>query len=251
MIIGPGGLCHVAASACHFAWIADEIGTDDIVCTLCKISQLIISVPVEVSFLSFWLGSWNSPLSSKDDVSHEQVPSLPRCLRPQASGCMGEQQKERYIMSINLDAHYMYPSWTPLSPMSPTKQGKATRKPIVEPKRPIASPKTSKRALITNLGLVTSNALLSIAEYAPLPGIKHAAQAATFFFSTIDVCGHSLQSLCYWNLSKHHSFSFFLESSSEQRGLPDHRWWCRKAYRLYMALSREIWKSEKVGESWD
>jgi hypothetical protein len=66
--------------------------------------------------------------------------------------------------------------------MSATKQAK---KPVA-PKRSKANPKTSKRAWVTNSGLVISNLLLYVAECASLLGVQHAAQAATLVFSTIE-----------------------------------------------------------------
>jgi hypothetical protein len=77
--------------------------------------------------------------------------------------------------------------------MSPTKQVKATKKPLVEPKRSKTNRKTSKRDWAANGGLVISTALLNVAQCASLLGVQHAAQAAVTVFSTIEVCeGHPL-----------------------------------------------------------
>jgi len=70
--------------------------------------------------------------------------------------------------------------------MSPTRPVKATKKPIVEPKRPKANPKTSKRALAVNSGIVIANVLSNVAQFAQIPGIKLAADAASMVFNTID-----------------------------------------------------------------
>lgn len=83
--------------------------------------------------------------------------------------------------------------------MSPAKQVKATKNPVVQPKRPKANPKTSKdtkRAWAVNSGIVISNVLLNVAQYAPLLGVQHAAQAASMVFTTLEVCGGTSFNLC-------------------------------------------------------
>ena len=73
--------------------------------------------------------------------------------------------------------------------MPPTKQGKAAKKPVVQPTRPKSNLKPSKRAWAVNGGIVVSGVLLNVAQYSLLPGIQHAAQAASMFFATIEVRG--------------------------------------------------------------
>jgi len=70
--------------------------------------------------------------------------------------------------------------------MPPTKQASATKKPVVQPKRPKSNLKPSKRAWAVNGGLVVSGVLLNVAQYASLLGVQHAALAASTFFSTIE-----------------------------------------------------------------
>lgn len=76
---------------------------------------------------------------------------------------------------------------------------KVIKKPVIKPKRPKNNPKTSKdlkRAWAVNSGIVVSSVLLSIAQGASLLGVQHAAQAASIFFTTIEVCGGRSFSLC-------------------------------------------------------
>ena len=80
--------------------------------------------------------------------------------------------------------------------MSPKKQVKATKKPVVQPKRPKANLKTSKRDWAVNSGIVISTVLLNVAQCASILGVQHAAQAATMFFTTIEVCRRSSFILC-------------------------------------------------------
>lgn len=70
--------------------------------------------------------------------------------------------------------------------MSPKNQGKATKKQVVEPERSKANPKTSKRAWALNSGLVISNVLYNVAEFAPIPALKYAAQAVATFLGTVE-----------------------------------------------------------------
>lgn len=91
--------------------------------------------------------------------------------------------------NTSLEHHY---------PMS-RKQVKATKKPVVQPKRPKAKPKTSRdstRAWAVNSGIVISDVIVNVAQYASLLGIQHAAQAASLVFTTIQVCGGTSFNLC-------------------------------------------------------
>ena len=89
--------------------------------------------------------------------------------------------------------------------MSPTKQLEVedTKKPVIQPKLPKSNPKTSKNSKRTSLstravngGIVISNILLNIAQCASLPGVQHAAQAASMVFTTIEVCGGTSLYFC-------------------------------------------------------
>jgi hypothetical protein len=73
--------------------------------------------------------------------------------------------------------------------MSSRKQGKATKKPVIDPKRSKANPQNTKRHWALNGGLIISSVLLNVAQSSSLLGIQHAAQAASTVFSTIEVCG--------------------------------------------------------------
>ena len=101
--------------------------------------------------------------------------------------------------------------------MPPTKQGKATKKRVVQPTRQKSNLKPSKRAWAVNGGIVVSEVLLNVAQYSLQPAaIKHAAQAASMFFTTIEVRGGT--SFIVLNLEQAP-----LESPSQQRRFPDHR----------------------------
>lgn len=80
--------------------------------------------------------------------------------------------------------------------MSPKKQVKATKKPVVQPKRPKTSLKTSKRAWAVNSGIVISTLLMNVAQCASVLGVQHAAQAAAMVFTTIEVCRRTSFNLC-------------------------------------------------------
>ena len=134
-------------------------------------------------------------------------------------------------------------SWTATILMSPKNQGKATKKQVVEPKRSNANPKTSKRDWALNSGLVISNVLYNVAEFAPIPALKYAAQAVATFLGTVEVCGGTSFDFCVKQV--------LLESPGQQRWLPNHRWWCVGPYHCYISPTREIWESEKVDISWD
>jgi hypothetical protein len=71
--------------------------------------------------------------------------------------------------------------------MSPTTQVIATKKPVVQPKRPKSNPpKTSKRAWTVNSGIVVSDVVSNVAQFASLPGVKLAAEAVSTVFVTIE-----------------------------------------------------------------
>jgi len=80
--------------------------------------------------------------------------------------------------------------------MSPTKQVKVTKKPVVQPNRRTTNPETSKRAWAVNSGMVISSALFTAAQCASLLGVQHAAQAVSMVFNTIEVCGGTSFNLC-------------------------------------------------------
>jgi len=65
-------------------------------------------------------------------------------------------------------------------------QGKATKKQVVEPKRSKANPKTSKGEWALNCGLTVSSVLYNVAEFAPIPALKYAAQALATFLGTVE-----------------------------------------------------------------
>jgi hypothetical protein len=100
---------------------------------------------------------------------------------------MGEQKHIKDVHGILLNITI---------PMSPTKQVKATKKPVVQPKRPKANPRTTKRAWAVNSGIVISNLVLNLAQCASIIGVQHAAQAASTIFNTIEVCGGISFNLC-------------------------------------------------------
>ena len=119
----------------------------------------------------------------KDDVSNWQVLT--------ASGDMREQRLayKAWCPSYFLEHRYQYP-------MSLPKQPRASKRPVVQPKRPKANAKTSKRAWAVNSGIVISSVLVNIAQCSSVLGVQHAAQAASMVFNTIEVCGGISFNLC-------------------------------------------------------
>lgn len=65
-------------------------------------------------------------------------------------------------------------------------QKDSNRKPVVNPNK---STKVSKVGWVVNGGILITAALAQVAELAALPGLQHAAMAASLFVNTVQVCG--------------------------------------------------------------
>jgi hypothetical protein len=115
--------------------------------------------------------------------------------------------------------------------MSPKNQGKATKKQVVEPKRSNANPKTSKRDWALNSGLVISNVLYNVAQFAPIPALKYAAQAGMTYLGTVEVCGGTSFEFCV-------KTSTFRESGPTKKTLKSLLMMHQTLSSLYFAYNR-------------